>query len=164
MGRAPFEILRAWHEGRFHLEMPLRILEEYRQVLDELTKRRAEPVLTSVLKISELHSKMVEPVSFAPNRFPDDDKFLEAAAVADASYVVCGDAALGVFRIFAAEAEDQVRDELLEERVFLGVALSKSRKAGNAVLFKLPCLVLEAIALGVVDGPHVSLGDCGNGA
>jgi uncharacterized protein len=73
------------------------ILEEYRRVLDQLTKERVVPVvLTSILKIVELHSEMVEPVAFAEPvcSDPDDDKFLEAAIAAGADYVVSGDTVL----------------------------------------------------------------------
>lgn len=59
-------------------------------------KKRPLPVLTSILRIIELHSEMVEPVSFAEHVCgdPDDDKFLEAALAAHAGYVVSGDAAI----------------------------------------------------------------------
>jgi PIN domain len=61
-----------------------------------MMKKRPLPVLTSILRIIELHSEMVEPVSFAEPvcSDPDDDKFLEAALAANADYVVSGDAAL----------------------------------------------------------------------
>jgi len=92
----PSEILKAWQEERFRLAISLPILEEYRRVLDELTKERAIPVLTPILKIIELHSEIVEPVSFAEPvcSDADDDKFLEAAIAAGADYVVSGDKAL----------------------------------------------------------------------
>jgi len=61
-----------------------------------MTRKRALPVLSSILKVIELHSEMIEPVSFSKPvcNDPDDDKFLEAALAADADYVVTGDAAL----------------------------------------------------------------------
>ena len=61
----------------------------------EMTKR-ASPVLHSILELVELHSEMLEPLSFAKTvcSDPDDDKFLETAVAADADYVVSGDAAL----------------------------------------------------------------------
>ena len=92
----PFEILTAWQEQRFDLVISPPILDEYRRVLDEMMKKRPLPVLTSILRIIELHSEMVEPVSFAQSVCgdPDDDKFLEAALAAHAGYVVSGDAAL----------------------------------------------------------------------
>jgi putative PIN family toxin of toxin-antitoxin system len=92
----PFEILKAWQERRFRLAISLPILDEYRRVFDELTKQRAMPVLGSILRVVELYSEMVEPVSFSYPvcSDPDDDKFLEAAIAAGASYVVSGDRAL----------------------------------------------------------------------
>ena len=80
MERPPFEILKAWQEERFRLAMSVPILEGYRRVLDELSKARAAPVLSSILKVVELYSEMVEPVSFSERvcSDPDDDKFLEA--------------------------------------------------------------------------------------
>jgi len=92
----PFEILNAWQEQRFRLAISLPILDEYRRVLDEFAKKRRMPVLNSVLKVIELHSEMVKPVSFSVLvcSDPDDDKFLEAAIAAGADYVVSGDKAL----------------------------------------------------------------------
>jgi uncharacterized protein len=91
---APFEILEAWQKRRFILDLP--ILNEYRRVLDEMTKKRPTSVLGSILEVIELHSEMVEPVSFTRTvcSDPDDDKFLEVALAADADYVVSGDVAL----------------------------------------------------------------------
>ena len=89
--------LRFWRLGETALlAVSLPILNEYRRVLDEMTKKRPSSVLGSILEVIELHSEMVEPVSFTRTvcSDPDDDKFLEAAVAADADYVVSGDAAL----------------------------------------------------------------------
>lgn len=53
-------------------------------------------MLSTILRVIELHSEMAEPVSFARPvcSDPDDDKFLEAALVAHAGYLVTADAAL----------------------------------------------------------------------
>ncbi len=61
-----------------------------------MTKKRNIPVISPILELIELHSEMIEPVIFARKvcSDPDDDKFLEAALSAGASYVVSGDAAL----------------------------------------------------------------------
>jgi hypothetical protein len=56
---------------------------------------------------------------------------------------VGGDAGLGVFDVFAAEAEDEVRDGLAEQRVFAGVAGLESGEAGNAVLSSSPALATK---------------------
>ncbi len=93
---APFEILEAWQSRRFLLVISPPILDEYRRVLDEMTKHRPISVLRSILEIIELHSEMVTPARFPKSvcSDPDDDKFLEAALAARADYVVTGDAAL----------------------------------------------------------------------
>jgi len=93
---APFEILTAWQRQRFHLALSEPILDEYRRVLDEMTKKHSLPLLGSILEVIELHSEMVKPVSFGRSvcTDPDDDKFLEAAIAADADYIVSGDSAL----------------------------------------------------------------------
>lgn len=92
----PFEILKAWQERQFRLVISLPILDEYRRVLDEFAIERQMPVLNSILKVIELHSEIVTPISFSEPvcRDPDDDKFLEAGIAAGAGYVVSGDRAL----------------------------------------------------------------------
>lgn len=93
---APLEILRAWQKQRFRLAVSLPILDEYRRVLEEMTRKRSSAVLDSILEVIELHSEIVEPARFAKTvcSDPDDDKFLEAAIAANADYVVSGDTAL----------------------------------------------------------------------
>jgi hypothetical protein len=77
---------------------------------------------------------------------------------------VGGDAGLGVLYVFAAEAEDEVRDGLAEEGVFAGVAGLEAARRATPFFSSSPALADEAVALGVVDGAHVGLGDCGDGA
>lgn len=93
---APFEILRGWQRQQFVLTVSLPILEEYRRVLDEMTRKRPLPVLTSILELIEIRAEMITPVSFvrAVCSDPDDDKFLGAAVAANADYIVSGDTAL----------------------------------------------------------------------
>lgn len=113
---APFEILEAWQKQGFLLVISPPILDEYRRVLDEMTKQRPIPVLGSILQIIELHSEMVTPVRFpAPVcSDPDDDKFLEAALAARADYVVSGDAAL-------LKIKDHQGTQIVRPRQFLAL-------------------------------------------
>ena len=92
----PFGSSKAWQEERFRIAISPPILDEYRRVLDEMMKKRPSPAIASILKLVELHSEMVEPVSLAKPicSDPDDDKFLEAALASHAAYIVSGDAAL----------------------------------------------------------------------
>lgn len=89
----PFEILKAWQQGRF---VSPSILEEYRRVVAELTGKCPSGVADSILGILESHSLMIDPESLAKQVCDDrdDDKFLEAAVTGKANYVVTGDAAL----------------------------------------------------------------------
>lgn len=93
---APFAVLQAWRQQRFVLTLSLPILEEYRRVLEEMSRKHSLHSAAQVLKLIELYAEMVTPVSFARAvcSDPDDDKFLEAAIAARAGYVVSGDAAL----------------------------------------------------------------------
>ena len=70
----------------------------------------------------------------------------------------------GVCFVFAAETEDEVHDGLAEEIVFGLAAGLEDGEAGHAEFFKFAGFGQEAIALGVEDGAHVSLGDGGDGA
>ncbi len=65
---APFEILKAWQKRCFLLAVSLPILNEYRRVLDEMTKKRPSPVLGSILEVIELHSE-------SSNPFPSQEQF-----------------------------------------------------------------------------------------
>ena len=88
------QILKAWQRGEFILAISPPILDEYRRVLVEMTTQHLIPVVTSILKLIELHSEMVEPVSFAKHicSDPDDDKFLEVAVAARADWSLAGTA------------------------------------------------------------------------
>jgi hypothetical protein len=77
---------------------------------------------------------------------------------------VGGDAGLGVFHVFAAEAEDEVGDGLAEQGVLAGVALGEGGKRATPFFSSSPAFGDEAVALGVIDGAHVGLGDSGDGA
>ena len=92
----PFEILLAWQKRRFQMAISLPILDEYRRVTVEMTRKRPFPAALRILELIEVHSQIVEPVSLAKPVCSDvdDDKFLEAALAADADYVVSGDAEL----------------------------------------------------------------------
>ena len=74
------------------------------------------------------------------------------------------DARLGVGIVFAAQAHDQVRDGLPQTRVLGRVALLESGQFCRAGLLQLAGLGHKAIALGVEDRAHVSLGHRSDGA
>ena len=77
---------------------------------------------------------------------------------------VGGDAREGVGLVFAAQAEDEMRDGLTEQRVFGGAGRLEPGQLRCALVFELCGLGQEAVALGMEDGTHVGLGDGGDGA
>lgn len=98
----PFRILEAWQKGRFTLILSPPILDEYRRVLQEMTRKRPIAALTSILEIIESNSQITTPSPFSKHvcSDPDDDKFLEAALAARANHLVTGDSALLKLRKF----------------------------------------------------------------
>ena len=89
-----------------------------------------------------------------------------SSRVADGAVLgfVGGDARLGVGFVFAAQAENQMRDGLAKQFVLGLVARLEHGEPGDAALFQIAGLGQEAVALGVEDGAHISLGDGGDGA
>lgn len=94
-GGLPGRILTAWSAGQFALILSPAILDEYRRVGKELSRRYPEsaaafdPVLTLLL----MHAVIVDapPLEDPVSDDPDDDKFLAAAVSARADAVVSGD-------------------------------------------------------------------------
>lgn len=92
----PSKVLSAWQKGQFKLVVSPPILEEYRRILNDLSHVHPNPILGPIMDLVSLNAEMVNPVRFvkAVCADHDDDKFLEAAIVARANYVVSGDKAL----------------------------------------------------------------------
>jgi uncharacterized protein len=89
----PFEILKAWRDGKIQLELSLEILDEYRRVGEILAKDHPSidlrPILDYVIERAEVVSSpgLLEPVCSDP----DDDKFLACALASGSNLVVSGD-------------------------------------------------------------------------
>ena len=113
---APFQVLAAWQRGIFTLVVSPPILDEYRRVLLEMTRKRRIGALGPILEIIELHSEMVSAARFSQHvcSDPDDDKFLGAAVAAGADVVVSGDAPL-------LRLKDFQGIEIATPRQFLGL-------------------------------------------
>lgn len=94
-GGIPGQILRAWGGGAFELVLSADILEEYRDVADELAgdHSQLEDAWVPVLALLPRNATLVQapPLKQQVGADPDDDKFLAAARAAGASIVVSGD-------------------------------------------------------------------------
>jgi len=89
----PFQILRAWQDGKVKLIASIEILEEYDRVGRALARRfpgiDLDPVLDLLAVGAELVSApdLPEPVC----EDPEDDKFLACALAGRSKHVVSGD-------------------------------------------------------------------------
>ncbi|MGK2935902.1 MAG: putative toxin-antitoxin system toxin component, PIN family [Gemmatimonadaceae bacterium] len=94
-GGTPGRVLAAWSAGRFVLILSPAILEEYRRVGHELGLRHPDvnAAFEPVLALIAMNAIIVDaPALVAPvSADPDDDKFLAAAAAAQAPVIVSGD-------------------------------------------------------------------------
>ena len=92
----PSRVLSAWQKGQFKLVISPSIIEEYRRILTDLSRKSPNPTIGPILDLVSLNAEMVNPVRFVKPVCTDhdDDKFLEAAIAARAAYVVSGDKAL----------------------------------------------------------------------
>jgi putative PIN family toxin of toxin-antitoxin system len=91
----PYQVIKSWERGDFKLLTSPEILEEYRRVLEDFSKRHPGVEAGSVLEVIELNCGMVNarPVR-GICKDPDDDKFIAAALAGGANFTVSGDQAL----------------------------------------------------------------------
>ena len=91
----PYQVIKSWEHGDFKLLASPEILQEYRRVLQDFSKRHPGVDVGSVLEIIELNCELVnaKPVR-GICKDPDDDKFIAAALSGNASFIVSGDQAL----------------------------------------------------------------------
>jgi putative PIN family toxin of toxin-antitoxin system len=89
----PFEILRAWHDGRINLVISVEILDEYRRVVAELAQEFSGVDVSRILDLLTVGAEVVDapPLPRSVCSDPADDKFLACAVAGSAKYVVTGD-------------------------------------------------------------------------
>ncbi|MFH1091494.1 MAG: putative toxin-antitoxin system toxin component, PIN family [Pseudomonadota bacterium] len=89
----PFEILKAWRDGRVQIVLSSEIFDEYQRVAKILEARHpmvaAEPFLSLIAVSSEFIQAPSLPVQVCDD--PDDDKFLACALAGKAKVIVTGD-------------------------------------------------------------------------
>jgi putative PIN family toxin of toxin-antitoxin system len=89
----PYEILKAWRDGKVNLVVSTDILDEYQRVAEELSQKFHGVDIFGILDLLTVGSEIVqapllpEPVC----RDPEDDKFLACAIAGSAEYIVSGD-------------------------------------------------------------------------
>ena len=98
----PFQILKAWRDGRVQLLVSPSILDEYQRIGAELALQFRDVDIRPFLDLLTIQAEIV----FAPalpsiiHDDPSDDKFLEAAIAGKAPYIISGDKHLLKLSVF----------------------------------------------------------------
>jgi putative PIN family toxin of toxin-antitoxin system len=89
----PYEIIKAWHEGRIQILISGEIIEEYRRVGELLSKQFPGIEFGPILQLLAIHAEFVRPEKLTAQvcQDPDDDKFLECAISGNCNLIVSGD-------------------------------------------------------------------------
>jgi uncharacterized protein len=89
----PYQILKAWRDGKIQLAISPAIFEEYHRVGEILAEDHPsidlKPVLDYLLLNAEVYT--APPLLEAVCEDPDDDKFLACALASESTVVVSGD-------------------------------------------------------------------------
>ena len=95
-GGVPGKILELWSEDRFVLVVSESIFSEYKRVAQILEHKYQFDSAQKVLDFIAVSSFFVNPIGVKHPKCedPDDDKFLAAAVLSHAKYIVSGDKAL----------------------------------------------------------------------
>lgn len=92
-GGIPGRILQAWRDGKIQIVLSPEILDEYREVLDELAASHPGIDVRRFLDLVIVHGDLVVGASLSEEVCddPEDDKFLACAVSTAADCVVSGD-------------------------------------------------------------------------
>jgi putative PIN family toxin of toxin-antitoxin system len=98
----PYQILKAWRDGRVQLVVSPSILDEYRRIGAELALKFQDVDLKPFLDLLTVQAEIVLAPTLPPvvHDDPSDDKFLEAALAGKAPYIISGDKHLLKLSIF----------------------------------------------------------------
>jgi putative PIN family toxin of toxin-antitoxin system len=89
----PYQILKAWRDGKVQLLVSPSILDEYQRIGVELASQFRDVDLKAFLGLLTVQAEIVLAPSLPPviRNDPTDDKFLEAAVAGNASHIISGD-------------------------------------------------------------------------
>jgi putative PIN family toxin of toxin-antitoxin system len=89
----PYQILKAWRNGKVKIVISLEILYEYQRVAEILSDQFPGVDINTALHLIASKSELVvpKPLSTKICEDPDDDKFFASALAGKAKIVVSGD-------------------------------------------------------------------------
>jgi uncharacterized protein len=89
----PYQIFQIWKKGEIDVVISHEILEEYRRVIQDISKQFAHIDISKLFEMITLKAHFT--FSFALNsqlcEDPDDDKFFSAALASKTSIIISGD-------------------------------------------------------------------------
>ena len=89
----PYQVLKAWREGRIQLLISDEIFEEYQRVGELLSKDYPKVDLGPFLELLAINTEFVMPEKLKNTvcEDPDDDKFLACALAGKSKIIISGD-------------------------------------------------------------------------
>lgn len=89
----PYQILKAWRDGKVNLVVSPEILEEYHRVGEDLAGKYPSVNIQSFLKLVTVNAMIVPDLSLSEpvSEDPDDDMFLACAISSKCPLVISGD-------------------------------------------------------------------------
>jgi putative PIN family toxin of toxin-antitoxin system len=89
----PYQILKAWRDGKIQLILSEKILEEYLRVAEVLSEQFPQIQLGPILELLTIEAEFTSPffLSEPVCADPDDDKFIECAISGRAEAIISGD-------------------------------------------------------------------------
>ena len=89
----PCQILKAWQDDKIKIAVSEDIIEEYRRVIEMLSKKFGNINVDSILELVFIEAELVPSHSFDKPvcEDPDDDKFLACAITSKSKYIISGD-------------------------------------------------------------------------
>ena len=110
----PYQILKAWQEGKIQIAVSKEILDEYHRVAEELSEKFPEVEISQILELLTIHSAMVntQGLEVSVCEDPNDNMFISCALASNSKVIVSGDKHL-------LKISGYQEIEVLKPRVFL---------------------------------------------
>ena len=89
----PYQILKAWKNGKIKLVVSYEILDEYQRVGEELSNRFNDIEIGPFIELLLFESEIID-TSKVNDRIcsdPDDDKFIHCALAGKCKFIISGD-------------------------------------------------------------------------
>jgi len=89
----PYQILKAWQEGKIKITASEEILSEYQRVAEELSRQFPSVDIDRILDLITVHAEIVDASDFQVTICddPDDNKFIACALASKSKIIVSGD-------------------------------------------------------------------------